>query len=117
MDKSLRQDNPTSFKNKGKDKKDETSKKYFFFLCNGPCQVLECPKYGKLVALGMEKEKCIASISILGAIQSKVREQASGCMYLETEARGKKLQTTWTQDTGADTMYMVRELADEINLS
>jgi len=35
-------------------------------------------------------------------------------MYVETEVGGKKLQAT--VDTGADTVYMAKELADEIHL-
>ena len=35
-------------------------------------------------------------------------------MYVETEVRGEKLQAT--VDTGADKVYMAKELADEISL-
>jgi len=35
-------------------------------------------------------------------------------MYVETEVGGKKLQAT--VDTGADTVYMAKELTDEIHL-
>jgi len=35
-------------------------------------------------------------------------------MYVEIKVRGKKLQAT--MDTGAETMYMVKELVDEISL-
>ena len=39
----------------------------------------------------------------LGVIQTKVREEASGDMYGETEGGGKKLQAI--VDTGANTIY------------
>jgi len=61
-----------------------------------------------------EEEGKIASMSLLSAIQTKVGEQLIGRMYVETEVGGKKLQTT--VDTGADTVYMAKELADEIHL-
>jgi len=53
-------------------------------------------------------------MSLLSAIQTKVGEQPGGRMYVETEVGGKKLQAT--VDTGADTIYMAKELADEIPL-
>jgi len=81
-DKSPRQDKPTSLKEKGRDKKDKTPKKYSSFLCNGPHRFFKCSKHGKLAALVIEeerhKEETIVSISLLNAIQSKVREQANG---------------------------------------
>ena len=52
---------------------------------------------------------------LLSAIQTKVEEQLGGRMYVETEVGGKKLQAT--VDTGADIVYMAKELADEIHLS
>ena len=72
-DKSPRRDKPTIFKDKGRDKKDETPRKYSCFLCNMPHRVVECSKHGKLAVLVMEKErheeeKHIASISLLSDI-------------------------------------------------
>jgi len=45
----------------------------------------------------MEEEKQeekgkIASMSLLSSIQTKVREQLGGRMYVETKVRGKKIQ-------------------------
>ena len=109
---------PLQHKSNGK--KEEAPKKYTCFLCNGPHRVYECPKRGKLAALVMDEERQeeegrIASMSLLSAIQTKVGEQAGGRMYVETEVGGKKLQAT--VDTGADTVYMAKELADEIHPS
>jgi len=61
-----------------------------------------------------EEEERIASMSLLSAIRTKVGEPPSGRMYAETEVGGKKLQVI--VDTGANTVYMARELADEIHL-
>jgi len=61
-----------------------------------------------------EEETSITSISLLSAIQSKVGDQASGCMYVETKVGGKNFQAT--ADIGANNMYMTKELADEISL-
>lgn len=58
-----------------------------------------------------EEEKEIASTTLLSAIQTKVGEQSSGRMYVEIEVRGKKIQ-----DTGADTVYMMKKLTDEISI-
>lgn len=103
-------------RDKGSEKKDKSLKKISCFLCNGPHRVFECPKKGKLAALVMEEEtqeeeKEIASTTLLSAIQTKVGEQSSGRMYVEIEVRVKKIQ-----DTGADTMYMTKKLADEISI-
>jgi len=38
-----------------------------------------------------EEEISITSISLLSAIQSKLEEPVSSCIYVETEVRGKKL--------------------------
>ena len=67
--KSPRRDRPTTFKDKGRDNKDEAPRKYSCFLGNGPHRVFECPTRGKLVALVMkeqrhEEETIIASISL-----------------------------------------------------
>jgi len=115
-DNSPKRDRPP--RDKGNGKKDEAPKKYSCFLCNGPHWVFECSKRGKLVALVMEEERQeeegkIASMSLLSAIQTKV-EQTGGRMYIETEVEGKKLEAT--VDTGADTVYMAKELADEIRI-
>jgi len=61
-----------------------------------------------------DEEGRIASMSLLSAIQTKVGEQLGGRMYVETEVGGKKLQAT--VDTRADTVYVAKELADEIHL-
>ena len=60
-----------------------------------------------------EGKTSITSISLLSAIQSKVEEQASGHMFVETDVGGKKLQVM--VDTGADNVHMVKELADKIS--
>ena len=52
-DKSPRRDKPTIFKDKGRDKKDETPRN---FLCNEPHWVLECSKCRTLATLVMEEE-------------------------------------------------------------
>ena len=79
----------------------------------------ECPKKGKLVALVQDEEeqeeKKIASLKLLNAIQAKVEGRPRGRMYVETTINGKPLQTML--DTGADTVYMAKELADEVGLS
>jgi len=117
--KSPRQEKPTTFKDKGRDKKDKTPRKYSYFLCNGPHRVFECLKRGKLAMLVMEKERreeetSTASISFLSAIQSKVGEQAGSRMYVQTEVGGKKLQAV--VDTRANKVYITKELTDEISL-
>ena len=61
-----------------------------------------------------EEETSIALISLLRAIQSKGGEQAGGCMFVETEVGDKKLQAM--VDTGADNVYMAKELTDKISL-
>jgi len=61
-----------------------------------------------------EEEGRIASMSLLSVIQTKVGQQPSGRMHVETEVGGMKLQPT--VDTGVDTIYMAKELADEIHL-
>jgi len=61
-----------------------------------------------------EKETSIALISLLSVIQSKVGEQVSNRMYVETKVGGKKLQAT--VDTRANKVYMATKLADEISL-
>jgi len=53
-------------------------------------------------------------MSLLSVIQSKVREQAGGCMYVKTKVGGNKLQAT--VDLGVDTIHIVKELANEISL-
>jgi len=53
---------------------------------------------------GQEEERRIASMSLISAIQTKMMEHYSGCIYVETEVRGKNLQAT-------------KELTDEISLS
>jgi len=116
-DRSPKRDRP--LQPKGNSKKEEVPK-YTCFLCNGPHRVFECPKCSKLAALVMEEERQeeegrIASMSLLNATRTQVGEQPSGRMYVETEVGGKKLQAT--VDTGADTVYMAKELADEIHLS
>ena len=61
-----------------------------------------------------EKETSIALILLLSVIQSKVGEQVSNRMYVETKVGGKKLQAT--VDTRANKVYMATKLADEISL-
>ena len=116
-DDSPKRDRPP--RDKGNGEKDEAPKKYSYFLCNGPHWVFECLKCGKLAALVMEEkpqeeEGKIVSMSLLSAIQTKVGEQTGGRMYVKTEVEGKKLEAT--VDTGADTVYMAKELADEMRL-
>jgi len=116
-DNSPKRDRPP--RDKSSWKKDEAPKKYFYFLCNGPHRVFECPKCGKLAALIMEEERQeeegnIASMSLLSAIQTKVGEQTGRRMYVETKVEGKKLEAT--VDTRADTVYMAKELANKIRL-
>jgi len=72
-DKSPRRDKPTFFKDKERDKKDETLKKYSCFLYNEPHRVFECLKQGKFIVLVMEQERyeekaSIALISLLSVI-------------------------------------------------
>jgi len=116
-DNSPKRDRP--LRDKGNRKKYEAPKKYSYFFCSGPHRVFECPKRGKLAALVMEDERQeaegkIASISLLSAIQTKVGEQTDGRMYIETEVEGKKLEAM--VDTEPDTIYMAKELANEIRL-
>jgi len=90
-----------------------------FFLCKGSHWVVECLKCGKLAAFVIEEErqeveKKILLMSLLSVIQTKGREQFNGRMYVETEVRDKKLQTTF--DIEADIVYMEKELADKIGL-
>jgi len=54
-------------------------------------------------------------MTLLSAIQATVGEQIGGCMYVQIEVGGKKLQAM--VDTGADTVYMAKELIDEIRPS
>jgi len=115
-DRSAKRDRPLQHKGNSKE---EAPKKYTCFLSNGPHRVFECLKHSKLAALVMEEERQeeegrIASMSLLNAIQTKVGEQSSSRMYVETKVRGKKLQAT--VETGADTVYMAKELADKIHL-
>jgi len=49
-----------------------------------------------------EEEGKMASMLLLSGIQTKVGEQTDGCMYVETEVKGKKLEAT--VDIGANTM-------------
>ena len=120
-DKSPRRDQPSSPKDKGHVKKDGLPKKYTCFLCNGPHRVFECPKKGKLAALiqgeeeKQEEERNIASLKLLNAIHAKVEGKPRGRMYVEAIINGKPLQAML--DTGADTVYMAKELADEVGLS
>ena len=53
-----------------------------------------------------EEEKKIALMTLLCAICTRVGEQHSGCIYVETEVAGKKVQAT--VNTGADTVYMAK---------
>lgn len=61
-----------------------------------------------------DEEKKIASIQLLNAVQANVEEQPHARMYVETEIKGKSIKAL--VDTGADTMYMAKELADEMGL-
>jgi len=77
------------------------------------------PQTGKLASLVQEEEKqeekkTIASLKLLNAIQAKVESQPRGRMYVETRINGKPLQAML--DTGADTVYMAKELAKEVGL-
>jgi len=76
-DNSPKRDRPP--RDKDNRKKEETPKKYTCFLCDGPHQVFECRKRGKLAALVMKEERQeeegrITSMSLLSAIQTKVGE-------------------------------------------
>ena len=46
------------------------------------------------------EEKDIASMSLLSAIQSKEEEPAGGCVHVETEVGGNKLQATGGHGSG-----------------
>jgi len=102
----------------GKGKNDESPRKYSYFLYNGPHRVFEYPKKGKLAALVQgeeEKEKKkIASLKLLNVVRAKVEKQPRGRMYVETLINGKPLQILL--DTGADTIYMGKEFANEFGL-
>jgi len=118
-DKSPKKDRPT--KDKWKGKKDEASKKYSCFLYSGPHRAFGFLKRGKLAALvqgeeeKQKEEKRITSLKLLNAIQAKVEGQPHGRMYVETIINRKPLQAML--DTGADTVYMAKELPDEVGLS
>ena len=121
-DTSPRRDKP-SYKDKGKWKKDgrdDSSKlKIECFLCSGAHRAYDCPSRGKLAAIiqegeRREEERRIASVKLLNAIHAKVEERPQGRMYVETLIKGKPLNAML--DTGADTVYMAKELADEVGL-
>jgi len=120
-DKSPRRDKPFLPRDKGKWKKDEFLKKYSCFLCNGPHRVFECPKKGTLATFVQEEEqkqeveRKVASLKLLNAIQAEVEGKPHGRMYVEAIINGKPLQAML--DTGVDTVYMAKELADEVGLS
>ena len=62
-----------------------------------------------------EEERRIVSLNLINAIQAKVEGQPCGRMYVETIINGKPLQAML--DTRAYTVYMAKELADEVGLS
>jgi len=62
-----------------------------------------------------EEEKRIASLKLLNAIQAKVKAQSRGCIYVETIINGKLVQAML--DTGADTVYIDKQLTDEVSFS
>lgn len=61
-----------------------------------------------------EGEKKIVSISLISVVQTKVGEQFGGRMYVEIEVEVNKFQVT--MNTGADNVYIAKELVEEINL-
>jgi len=78
-----------------------------------------CLKSGKNVVPVMEDEKQegekkIVSISLISVVQTKVGEQFGGRMYVEIEVEVNKFQVT--MNTGADNVYIAKELVEEINL-
>ncbi|KAF2303678.1 hypothetical protein GH714_021160 [Hevea brasiliensis] len=82
-------------------------------------RAFKCPKRGKLAALVSEEieppeERHVASLKLLSAIKAKVKGQNLGRMLVEAGVQGTPIVAL--VDTGADTLYMSTQLADEIKL-
>ncbi|KAF2322832.1 hypothetical protein GH714_031229 [Hevea brasiliensis] len=107
-------------RDKAKEKEGESPRaKFTCFICNGPHRAFECPKRGKLAALVSEEtepseERHVASLQLLSAIKAKVKGQNQGRMLVEAGVHGTPVVAL--VDTGADTIYMSTQLADEIRL-
>eukprot|EP00257_Ricinus_communis_P019332 XP_015578290.1 uncharacterized protein LOC107261709 [Ricinus communis] len=122
--KSSTKDGKASYKDKGKWKKEDrrssSPRKLACFICDGPHRAYDCPKRGKLGALVIteeerqEEERRLASLRLLNAIQAKVEQKPRGLMYVETNIGGRSIQAM--VDTGADMVYMAKEVADSIKL-
>ena len=98
---------------------DRRTPEVFMFPTQRTTRVFEWPKKGKLAAIVQKEEEQeenkIASLKLLNAIHAKVEKQPRGRMYVETLINDKSLQALF--DTRADTVYMAKELADEVGLS
>jgi len=53
-------------------------------------------------------------MKLLNAILAKVEGQSCGCMYMKTIINGKPIKAM--KDMRADTVYMAKELVDDVDL-